>query len=165
MPKHSQWHSAQVDTLRLRFIKVAVRVVERKTRVVLSACHPDRPTPKPTSPPVLSDYPAPRRAVSTLAPGPFRLSPYSTPVRSPESNGISEAFVKTFKRDYVRVNPIPDAKTALDLIAGWFEPSTLRAQNALPKGVYKGKTNRRCVRLNGGNNTARSSADTGRSWQ
>ena len=44
-----------------------------------------------------------------------------TPVQSPESNGISEAFVKTFKRDYVRVNPLPDALTALRQIAGWFE--------------------------------------------
>lgn len=42
-----------------------------------------------------------------------------TPVRSPESNGMSEAFVKTFKRDYVRVNPLPDAHTALRQIAGW----------------------------------------------
>ncbi|RNJ42450.1 hypothetical protein B5V01_07860 [Mesorhizobium erdmanii] len=25
-----------------------------------------------------------------------------TPVQSPESNGMSESFVKTFKRDYVR---------------------------------------------------------------
>jgi putative transposase len=33
-----------------------------------------------------------------------------TPVRSPESNGISESFVKTFKRDYVRCNPCPTAK-------------------------------------------------------
>jgi putative transposase len=44
-----------------------------------------------------------------------------TPVQSPESNGISESFVKTFKRDYVRVNPLPDAVTALGKIAGWFE--------------------------------------------
>jgi transposase InsO family protein len=51
----------------------------------------------------------------------LNLSPCFTPVKSPESNGISEAFVKTFKRDYVRVNPIPDAATALELIAGWFE--------------------------------------------
>ena len=43
-----------------------------------------------------------------------------TPVASPESNGMCEAFVKTLKRDYVRVNPIPDAKAALDQIAGWF---------------------------------------------
>jgi len=27
--------------------------------------------------------------------------------------------VKTFKRDYVRVNPIPDAPTALAAIDGW----------------------------------------------
>jgi putative transposase len=33
------------------------------------------------------------------------LVPCFTPVRSPESNGIAEAFVKTFKRDYVRLNP------------------------------------------------------------
>jgi putative transposase len=26
---------------------------------------------------------------------------------------MAEAFVKTFKRDSVRVNPIPDARTAL----------------------------------------------------
>ena len=51
----------------------------------------------------------------------LNLIPCFTPVASPESNGISEAFVKTFKRDYVHVNPIPDAKTALELLAGWFE--------------------------------------------
>jgi transposase-like protein len=51
----------------------------------------------------------------------LNLTPCFTPVKSPESSGISEAFVKTFKPDYVRVNPIPDAATALDLIAGWFE--------------------------------------------
>ena len=28
------------------------------------------------------------------------LAPCFTPVRSPQSNGMSEAFVKTFKRDY-----------------------------------------------------------------
>jgi transposase InsO family protein len=41
-----------------------------------------------------------------------------TPVKSPESNGMSEAFVKTFKRDYLRVNPLPDARTVLLRIAG-----------------------------------------------
>ncbi len=51
----------------------------------------------------------------------LNLVPCFTPVQSPESNGISEAFVKTFKRDYVRVNPVPDALTALRQIAGWFE--------------------------------------------
>src|SRR5215217_7885843 len=37
------------------------------------------------------------------------LVPCFTPVRSPESNGVSEAFVKTLKRDYSRINPRPDA--------------------------------------------------------
>jgi putative transposase len=32
-------------------------------------------------------------------------------VESPESNGMAEAFVKTFKRDYIRINPLPDART------------------------------------------------------
>jgi putative transposase len=49
----------------------------------------------------------------------LNLVPCFTPVRSPESNGLCEAFVKTFKRDYVRVNPLPDAVTALRQIAGW----------------------------------------------
>ncbi len=40
---------------------------------------------------------------------------------SPESNGMSEAFVKTLKRDYLRIRPVPDTKTALDQIAGWFD--------------------------------------------
>lgn len=30
---------------------------------------------------------------------------------------MSEAFVKTLKRDYLRVSPVPDAKTALDQIS------------------------------------------------
>ena len=44
-----------------------------------------------------------------------------TPVASPESSGLCEVFVKTFKRDTVRVNPLPDAATALQQIAGWFK--------------------------------------------
>lgn len=36
MPRRSQWRCAQFDTLRLSLIKVAARVVERKTRIVLS---------------------------------------------------------------------------------------------------------------------------------
>lgn len=51
----------------------------------------------------------------------LNLKPCFTPVRSPESNGMSEAFVKTFKRDYVRVNSLPDAQSALRQIDGWFE--------------------------------------------
>ena len=44
-----------------------------------------------------------------------------TPVRSPQSNGIAEAFVKTLKRDYSRVTLLPDAKTVLRLLPDWIE--------------------------------------------
>jgi len=49
----------------------------------------------------------------------LNLQPCFTPVESPETNGIAEAFVKTFKRDYVRVSAIPDARTALAAVANW----------------------------------------------
>lgn len=44
-----------------------------------------------------------------------------TPVRSPESNGVSEAFVKTLKRDYARIHPRPDAATVLQQLPAWIE--------------------------------------------
>ncbi len=47
------------------------------------------------------------------------LVPCFTPVRSPESNGVSEAFVKTLKRDYARVQPCPDADTVLVRLGHW----------------------------------------------
>jgi putative transposase len=39
-----------------------------------------------------------------------------TPVRSPQSNGIGEAFVKTFRRDYARLSILPDAATVIALL-------------------------------------------------
>jgi putative transposase len=39
------------------------------------------------------------------------LVPCFTPVRSPQSNGMAEAFVKGFKRDYVYVHDRPDPQT------------------------------------------------------
>ena len=41
--------------------------------------------------------------------------------RSPQSNGIAEAFVKTLKRDYAWVNLRPDAASILRQLDGWFE--------------------------------------------
>lgn len=51
----------------------------------------------------------------------LNLEPCFTPVESPESNGMAEAFVKTLKRDYVRVSPICDAAAALTRIDSWME--------------------------------------------
>lgn len=34
---------------------------------------------------------------------------------------MAEAFVKTFKRDYVSVNPPPDAETVMAQLPFWFE--------------------------------------------
>ena len=45
----------------------------------------------------------------------------TTPVRSPQSNGMAEAFVKTFKRDYVYMKDRPDAATVMAQLGDWFE--------------------------------------------
>lgn len=50
----------------------------------------------------------------------LNLVPCFTPVRSPESNGMAESFVKTFKRDYVFVHDRPDAKTVMAQLDQWF---------------------------------------------
>lgn len=44
-----------------------------------------------------------------------------TPVRSPQSNGMAESFVKTFKRDYVFCHALPDAVSVLRQLPVWFE--------------------------------------------
>jgi putative transposase len=47
------------------------------------------------------------------------LAPRTTPLESPQSNGMAEAFVRTLKRDYVRVSPIPDAQSVLRQLPRW----------------------------------------------
>jgi putative transposase len=49
------------------------------------------------------------------------LKPLTTPVSSPQSNGMAESFVKTFKRDYVAIHAKPDARTVLEALPEWFE--------------------------------------------
>ena len=47
------------------------------------------------------------------------LEPRTTPIESPQSNGMAEAFVRTIKRDYVRVSPCPDANTVMQQLSIW----------------------------------------------
>ncbi len=56
----------------------------------------------------------------------------STPSYSPESNGASEAFVKTFKRDYVYLNRLDNPNMVIEQLAGWFDDYN---ENAPHKGL------------------------------
>jgi transposase InsO family protein len=60
------------------------------------------------------------------------LVPITTPAYSPESNGLAEAFVGTFKRDYVAGAELRDAETVLAQLGEWFEDyNTLAPHSAL----------------------------------
>lgn len=49
------------------------------------------------------------------------LRPITTPVCSPQSNGMAESFVNTFKRDYVSCMDLTDARTVMAQMAVAFE--------------------------------------------
>ena len=49
------------------------------------------------------------------------LVPITTPAYSPESNGLAEAFVGTFKRDYLGDADLRDGESVLTQLAGWFD--------------------------------------------
>ena len=70
----------------------------------------------------LSDNGSPYTAHKTRAfAGEIGLVPRTTPIESPQSNGMAEAFVKTLKRDYARVSHRPDAASVLGQLDSWFE--------------------------------------------
>jgi putative transposase len=47
------------------------------------------------------------------------LEPRTTPLESPQSNGMAEAFVRTIKCDYVHVSPRPNAGTVMRQLPAW----------------------------------------------
>lgn len=49
------------------------------------------------------------------------LKPVNTPVCSPQSNGMAESFVNTFKRDYVSRMDLADAATVMNQLPAAFE--------------------------------------------
>jgi transposase InsO family protein len=49
------------------------------------------------------------------------LKPINTPVCSPQSNGIAESFVNTFRRDYLSRMDLSDAPTVLAQLPAAFE--------------------------------------------
>lgn len=49
----------------------------------------------------------------------LHLVPITTPAASPQSNGMSEAFVNTLRRDYLAGADLSTAAVVLDQIAGW----------------------------------------------
>jgi transposase InsO family protein len=47
--------------------------------------------------------------------------PRYVPVKNPQSNALSEAFMNTLAREYGNITPLPDAATVFGLIAVRFE--------------------------------------------
>jgi putative transposase len=47
------------------------------------------------------------------------FEPRTTPIPNPQSKRMAEAFVRTIKRDYARVSPLPDAQTAIESLPQW----------------------------------------------
>jgi transposase InsO family protein len=70
----------------------------------------------------LTDQGPQYKAIQTIAYGQaWGFDMRTTPAYSPESNGMAEAFVKLFKRDYVYVNELWTAESVLRRLPEWVE--------------------------------------------
>lgn len=72
------------------------------------------------------------------------MVPPALTTRSPRApaNGMAEAFVKTFKRDYVAFGDLSSAARVLEQLPGWFEDYNEHAphkaaSNEITTGVSK----------------------------
>jgi transposase InsO family protein len=71
----------------------------------------------------------------------LNLEPCFTPVESPESKGMAEAFVKTFKRDYVQSEPDPlPQQRSLKSTPGWRTTNSTRQLDDRPSSRQGQKT-------------------------
>lgn len=61
------------------------------------------------------------------------LKPLTTPICSPQSNGMAESFVKMMKRDHVAFMPKPDAATTVLNLAIVFEHDNEKHPNSALK--------------------------------
>ncbi|MBC5766774.1 integrase core domain-containing protein, partial [Ramlibacter albus] len=71
------------------------------------------------------------------------LKPINTPVCSPQSNGMAESFVNTFRRDYVSRMDLSDAPTVMAQLPAAFE----HFNEAHPHSSLKMKSPREFRRL------------------
>ena len=79
----------------------------------------------------LSDRGAVYRALETVSMGRrLGLKSCFTAPYSPESNGMSEAFVKTIKRDYVYVSDCYSARSVMRLLKGWIRDYNAEAPHS-----------------------------------
>jgi hypothetical protein len=79
---------------------------------------------------ILDNGPPYTATASVLYAHELGLVPITTPAYSPESNGLAEGFVHTFKRDYVNVHELRDAESVLAQLGGWFDDYNRQAPHS-----------------------------------